>query len=137
MLDYTPPIGIMVAPTPGFQTSAKCIAMRANAADATSGVDRVEYFARSPEPWSNQTWIKIGTVWTAPYEFTWGISHIKTYAFLMARIIDKAGNVHQTLGDGNWTWFSVNLHPHTIGIFRPSDSMFYLRNQKTTRPADI
>ncbi|MDL1924499.1 N-acetylmuramoyl-L-alanine amidase [Chloroflexi bacterium CFX3] len=137
VLDRTPPTGIMVAPTPNFQTSAKRIAMRANAADATSGVDRVEYFAWSPEPWSNQIWIKIGTVSTAPYEFTWSISHIKTYAFLMARIIDKAGNVRETSGDGNWTWFSVNLRPHTIGIFRPSNAVFYLRNQNTTGPADF
>lgn len=132
-IDRTPPTGVMVAPVAGSQTSAKLITVRANPADATSGVQRVEYRAWSPEPWSNQQWIHIGTVHSAPYELVWSIPHVNSYALILARIVDRAGNAYET----SWTSFSVDLRPDTIGIFRPSQAAFYLRNQNTTGVADI
>jgi hypothetical protein len=137
IVDRTPPTGFMAEPVVGSSISAKRITVRAQVSDATSGVQCVKYYAWSPEPWSNQQWVYIGTSCNSPYAITWSIAHVNWYAYVSALIVDRAGNEHFISGNGNWTHFYADLNTDTIGIFRPSNHTFYLRNQNTTGYAHI
>lgn len=108
--DSVPPTGQMTAPPKDSTQYGPVIQLKANATDNSSGVKKVDFYAWSGDPWSNQEWIYLGTDTTAPYTYDWNVSALgaQTSAFVTIRATDNANNISDYMWDPHWTSFYIN-----------------------------
>jgi len=118
-LDRTPPTGQMVAPTPGSIQDDPIIVLQADAWDNVSGIHHVDYWGWSTSPWSDQEWTFLGRSSTYPFQFGWNVGLVdEAYyqaieaglVWVLAEIVDNAGNITSLWGNGEWTYFTIR-HP--------------------------
>ncbi|HRF95335.1 MAG TPA: Ig-like domain-containing protein, partial [Aggregatilineales bacterium] len=111
----------------GSYKQGTTITVGASASDVGSGVNRVEFYAWSTAPWSNQTWVYLGQDTTSPYSYSWNVSGLpEGNSIISATIYDNAGNNSGMLwGDSNWTWMAIDRTP-------PSSSVLALPSQSET-----
>lgn len=97
--DTTPPTGVMTAPAYGSYQNGTTIRLAAEASDAESGINRVEFRAWATASWSNQQWILLNADTTPPYEYDWNIAAIPDGdVWVTAWLYDNRGNERKLSG---------------------------------------
>lgn len=120
-IDKTPPSGIMAGPPSGGYYNYSTLTLRANATDALSGVDHLEFFA-----WLNGAWQYLGSDSSAPYEFNWNVSTIPDGSmWVSADVVDKAGNRSGIIWDPNWLYITLDKTPPSGIMTAPQSNGHY------------
>ena len=121
--DITPPIGEMILPEINTHTKDDVL-LAANASDVagtpqdSSGVERIDFYAKSDNGWNGGAWTQVGSGLSDPYQYTWNTTLApEGYYFLSANVVDIEGNESGILADEQyWTYVTVDRTPPTARI---------------------
>ncbi|RLG20032.1 hypothetical protein DRN74_06085, partial [Candidatus Micrarchaeota archaeon] len=113
--DTTPPTGQITSPSDGAVISACPLTIQAEASDAGSGVDFVEFHA-----WYDGGWHHLGDDHTSPYSWNWDCSSIGDQGvWLTIHIWDNAGN--EVMDPGGYVYITLDRSPSPPSLVSPSN----------------